>query len=59
MYYMPFVELKEYIDRVAEGHPKNFKYAELTDEYFLKPSGGAVVNYLQGLSIDLESRDEE
>ena len=59
MYYMPFAELKEYIERVADGHPKNFKYEELEDEYFLKPSGGAVVNYLQGLSRDLESRDDE
>ena len=58
MYYMPFVELKKYIERVKEGHPKNFKYVELADEYFLKPSGGAVVNYLQGLALDLESRDE-
>ena len=58
MYYMPFVELKKYIERVKEGHPKNFKYVELADEYFLKPSGSAVVNYLQGLALDLESRDE-
>ena len=59
IYYMPFEELKRYVERVKDGHPKNFKYVELSDEYFLKPSGGAVVNYLEGLSLDLESRDDE
>jgi recombination protein U len=57
-YYMPYIELKQYIDRVADGHAKNFKYTELEDEYFLKPNGGALVNYLVGLQRDLESRDE-
>ena len=58
-YYMPYKELKEYIDRVGEGHAKNFKYSELDDDYFLKPSGGALVNYLTGLKRDLESRDDD
>ncbi len=57
-YYMPFVELKRYVERVKEGHPKNFKYLELSDDYFLKSEGGAIVHYLKGLSIDLSSREE-
>ena len=56
-YYMPFSELKQYMDRVEEGHPKNFKYPELRDEYFLKPQGRALVAYLNGLKLDLTERD--
>ena len=56
-YYMRYSELKTYIDRISEGHPKNFKYAELDDDFFLKGRGGALVPYLEGLSLDLNERD--
>ncbi|MCR5149345.1 MAG: Holliday junction resolvase RecU [Eubacterium sp.] len=56
IYYMPFRELKEYVERVDEGHAKNFKYAELNDDYFIKSEGGAIVHYLKGLERDLEER---
>ena len=56
LYYMPFKELKYFIERTKEGHAKNFKYNELYDDYFLKSEGGALVHYLKGLEIDLNSR---
>ncbi|MCR5104105.1 MAG: Holliday junction resolvase RecU [Eubacterium sp.] len=56
MYYMRFSELKTYIERVNEGHAKNFKYIELDDDYFLRAEGGALVHYLEGLNRDLQSR---
>ena len=56
LYYMPFKELKYFIERTKEGHAKNFKYNELNDDYFLKSEGGALVHYLKGLEIDLHSR---
>ena len=56
LYYMPFKELKYFIERTKEGHAKNFKYNELNDDYFLKSEGGALVHYLKGLEIDLNSR---
>ena len=59
LYYMPYKELKTYVDRIAEGHPKNFKYQELDDDYFLKPKGGILVPYLEGLQLDLNERDGE
>jgi len=58
LYYMPFRELKMYLERVKEGHSKNFKYLELEDDYFLKPKGRAVVPYLDGLQRDLSEREE-
>ena len=58
MYYMRYQELKSYIDRVAEGHAKNFKYNELDDDYFIHAKGPALVHYLEGLNLDLSSRPE-
>ncbi len=55
-YYLRFAELKRYLDRVKDGHPKNFKYEELESGYFLKPESGAAVHYLKGLQLDLQER---
>lgn len=56
-YYMRFSELKAYLDRIENGHSKNFKYEELDKEFFIKPEAGAMVHYLRGLQKDLSSRD--
>ena len=58
IYYMRFRELKKYYDRMAEGHPKNFKYVELEDEYFIKPKGPALVPYLDGINTDIQERGD-
>lgn len=55
-YYMRFSELKKYLDRVKDGHAKNFKYAELDPKYFIKSESGAPIHYLRGLQIDLQER---
>lgn len=57
-YYMRFSELKTYLERVKDGHPKNFKYEELNPDYFLKAESGAAVHYLRGLKLDLTERDD-
>lgn len=56
MYYMRFSELKKYVERVNEGHAKNFKYIELDDDYFLRSDGPALVHYLEGINRDIENR---
>lgn len=58
-YYMTFQELTRYLDRVKDGHAKNFKYLELDDDFFLKPENGALVHYLKGLAKDLAERDSD
>ena len=57
LYYMPFEQLRAFLDRVKEGHPNNVKYMELSDEFFLTPKGGALVPYLLGLEEDLRQRE--
>lgn len=55
-YYLRFSELKEYLQRIEDGHPKNFKYEELDKEYFIKGEAGALVHYLKGLQKDINER---
>ena len=57
-YYMRFCELKTYIERVSDGHAKNFRYDELDRRFFLKQKNGALVHYLEGLQLDLTCREE-
>ena len=57
MYYMPFRELKTYVERVKEGHPKNFKSQELNKDFFIRAKQGVLVHYLEPLSKDLISRE--
>lgn len=59
VYYLRFRELQEYVKREEEGHPRNFKYMELDDDYFLQPHGGALISYLDGISLDLAGRENE
>ena len=58
-YYLPFRVLKEYVERIErDGHAKNFKYEELDSKYFIKPEGGALVHYLEGINTDLVERKQ-
>lgn len=58
LYYMPFQELKYYVERIAQGHPKNFKYEELDKNNFIHAKNGIAVHYLEPLSRDLMGRSE-
>lgn len=57
-YYMRFSELKAYVERIGNGHPKNFHYNELDKRYFLTGKNGALVHYLEGIQLDLSEREE-
>lgn len=55
-YYLRFAELLVYLERIKNGHPKNFKYEELDKNFFIKAEGGALVHYLKGVQSDLKLR---
>ncbi len=57
-YYMPFKELDRFIKRGKETGPKHFKYDELSKENFIGPKQGIQLHYLEGISRDIESREE-
>ena len=45
------------MERIREGHPKNFKYQELDPANFIRAKGGILVHYLEPLSRDLMNRE--
>lgn len=56
-YYMRFSELMKYLERINDGHAKNFKYEELDPRFFVKAQSGTPIHYLNGLQLDLKERD--
>ena len=56
-YYLPFRELLVFWKRMEEGGRKSFRREELPDKYYLPRKSGFLVPYLEGLKLDLESRD--
>ncbi len=56
-YYLPFRRLKEFWTRFEQGGRKSFTFDETEDKYFLKPHGGLLVPYLDGLQTDLDERE--
>lgn len=58
-YYLRFEELQKYMDRIEDGHPKNFKYNELDERFFIRARQGAPIHYIEQLQIDLLDRQEE
>lgn len=57
-YYMRLSELMKYIERAKDGHANNFKYEELEERFFIRRHRGAMIHYLEGVSIDLLDRKE-
>ena len=56
-YYLTMEELQRFIDRKDNGGLKRFRYTELEERYFLSAGKGVIVPYLDGIKLDLESRD--
>lgn len=57
-YYLRFSKLKEFWDRMKAGGRKSFTFDETEKEFFLKPKPGILVPYLDGINLDLSTRDE-
>ena len=55
-YYMRYRELRNFMNSIADGHPKNILFEELDEAYFIHASNGVIVHYLECLQKDLESR---
>lgn len=49
LYYLSYRRMKEFWDRAQEGGRKSFRYEELDPAFVLKPHGGYLVPYLDGI----------
>lgn len=56
-YYLPFIRLKEFWDRMQQGGRKSFRFEELAPEFEVHGKKGVLVHYLEALQRDLEIRD--
>ncbi len=57
LYYLTYRALKTFWERWEGGGRRSFRLEELEDGYFLKPSGGLFVPYLEALKKDLDERE--
>ena len=55
-YYIPYKDIKKFVERAASGGLKHFKYSEIDKSYQIGRKGGVVVHYLEQLQKDLNSR---
>lgn len=58
VYYIPFKDIKKFYDRSTNGGRKSFRFEEINQEYKLTSSHGAPIHYLEGIKMDLESRED-
>lgn len=56
-YYLPFRDLLVFWKRMEEGGRKSFRREELDEKYYLPKKSGFLIPYLEGLKLDLESRN--
>lgn len=57
-YYLTFRKLMEFIKRADNGGLKRFKFNELDEQFIIKAHGNVLVPYLEGLQIDLSTREQ-
>ncbi len=55
-YYIPYKDIKKFVERAAGGGLKHFKYDEIDKTYLIGRKGGVLVHYLEQLQKDLDAR---
>lgn len=57
IYYLTFRQMYNFWERGQEGGPRHFKYQELDPRWFLQRKGNILVPFLDGIQMDLDSRE--
>lgn len=55
-YYIPFSDIKKFVERANNGGLKHFKFEEIDHRYIIRGKGNVLVHYLEQLQMDLDSR---
>ncbi len=57
-YYLTFAQLLRFLSRMEAGGRKSFRREELDPTFYLPKKSGILVPYLDGISRDLDSRED-
>ncbi len=55
-YYLPFRKLYDFWQRWEKGGRRSFRYEETEEKYFITPTGGMYLPYLDAVQKDLDER---
>ena len=55
-YYIPFKDIKKFIERASNGGRKHFKFEEIDKKYLIGSRGNVLVHYLEQIQMDLDTR---
>ncbi len=55
-YYIPFADIRRFVERAENGGLKHFKFTEIDHSYIIRGKGNVLVHYLEQLQMDLDSR---
>ena len=55
-YYIPFKDIKKFVERASNGGLKHFKFEEIDKNYLIKSKGNVLVHYLEQIQMDLDTR---
>nr|WP_317282297.1 Holliday junction resolvase RecU [uncultured Sellimonas sp.] len=58
LYYMRYVEIQKFWDRMGMGGRKSIAYGELNPEFFFTMKQGCIIPYLDVIQKDLDKREE-
>ncbi len=56
-FYVRYKKIKEFFERVQDGHPKYFKIEELDLDFEIKKAARVPIHFLEQINKDLISRD--
>lgn len=55
-YYIPFRDIKKFVERASDGGRKHFKFEEIDKKYLIKGKANVLVHYLEQIQMDLNER---
>lgn len=58
IYYMPFRDVKRFWERAQAGGRKSFRFEEIDQNYRIRQHDAFLVPYLDGISRDLDERED-
>ena len=55
-FYIPFNDIKKFVESASKGGLKHFKFEEIDKSYLIRSKGNVLVHYLEQIQMDLDTR---